>query len=170
MGWHKALSLILVGPLLLGAQPAVGPGDWAAVEAVAPGARLRLNLSDGQTLQGRLVRVTPEGLVLRKGRGEMVAARPEITRAYQVGRPSMAKRVAGSMVIGAGVGVGTAAIASERTGDVPAAFAFSLAGLIGAGVGAVFGVVAGRRPGKLTLLYYVGAPEPPARADTLKAP
>ncbi|HZI20089.1 MAG TPA: hypothetical protein VEY09_16005 [Pyrinomonadaceae bacterium] len=118
-------------------------GDWAAVRALAPGAKLVVRMMDGDRLKGVFEHATDEALVItRKGRQQALDRR--LVRRVQLDRgKSRAKGALFGAAVGAGAGfgVGGAVYFPHRDDfvDTTVPSATALGAAIGAGIGAALG-------------------------------
>jgi hypothetical protein len=118
-------------------------GDWAAVQAIAPGAKLVVRTKDGERLNGIFEHATDLVLVVERG-GKQVAIERERIRRVQLDRgKSRLKGMLFGAAVGAGAGFGVGgAIYFPHRDDivgvlVPATTALGAG--IGAGIGAALG-------------------------------
>ena len=147
MLYGLACSLAL-NPVL--AQPG-GPHPSASL-----GDRLRVRLSNGETLKGVLTGINEDGLTLTAGKKALRASREDVSKIHLLVKKSPAKPIA----IGAGIGLG--AFIAGHAIAFPSQPAPTHSGdplLMGvlAGLGAAVGWALGRRPKKV-LIYDAGGP------------
>lgn len=135
-------------------------GGWAAVEGIAPGARVEVRLSPPATVQGVVASVSASGLVVQKPGGAVRhIARARIAKVYLVAKSHKLR----DALIGAGLGGAGGAVYGYRrlpkysdsfAAPVPnnrvgsAAYFALLVGAIGAAIGALIGL-----HGSKTLVY-----------------
>lgn len=138
-----ALFVALASAPRASAQGAAVAGDWAAVQAIAPGAKLVVRTKDGERLKGIFEHATDLVLVVERGGKQMAIEREKIRR-VQVDRGK--SRLKGALLgaaVGAGAGFGVGGglyfpYPDEFAGvTVPATMALGAA--IGAGLGAALG-------------------------------
>lgn len=147
-----ALSLALVLALApcaaVNAQDMAAQGAWSAVETVAPGNELVIDMKSGERIQGRFAGATAATLIITQKKTDIRIERGEIQRVFRHRSTSHSKgaltgaAVGGAAGIISGVGVHSAAKGDIVPGMTPAL------GLVGAGIGAIFG-----RGRKKVLLY-----------------
>jgi hypothetical protein len=124
--------------------------DWAAVERLPAGERIRVKLSTGKTLNGTIDHVTEEAVYLRSKDKTLNASRQDVAHLYRE-KPGNGKK--GALIgaaIGAGAGAGTGAAIMERESGFGGAVAGTVAFF--ASVGAGLGYALGRR-GTSVLIY-----------------
>lgn len=139
--------------------PAAGPviSDWRGVEALPEGALLRVDLSDGTTISGRLVAVSLDELVLREDGATRHIPRSAVRRVIRLHRRTAEKARWGA-VMGAALSVATSAAGRTRP-----TFALCIAPAWAA-AGAVIGATDGVRDWRQALVYERGA-APPSRRE-----
>ena len=142
-----ALTLALLLPLASGAPAAAqsrgAGGDWSAVQALSPGAKIVVRTKDGDRLTGRFDSANDLLLNFTDG-GKKVSLTRESIRRVQLNRgKSRAKGALFGAAIGGGAGFAAGAIIYFPYRDdivgttVPGATALGAA--IGAGIGAALG-------------------------------
>jgi hypothetical protein len=142
-----ALTLALLLPLASGAPAAAqsrgAGGDWSAVQALSPGAKIVVRTKDGDRLTGRFD--SANDLLLNFTHdGKKVSLTRESIRRVQLNRgKSRAKGALVGAAIGGGAGAGAGGIVVSKgdfiVGETIAGMAFIGAG-IGAGIGAALGM------------------------------
>lgn len=142
-----ALTLALLLPLAFGAPAAAqsrgAGGDWSAVQALSPGAKIVVRTKDGDRLTGRFD--SANDLLLNFTHdGKKVSLTRESIRRVQLNRgKSRAKGALVGAAIGGGAGAGAGGIVVSKgdfiVGETIAGMAFIGAG-IGAGIGAALGM------------------------------
>ena len=153
------LSVILLGTFVLQAfgTPPV-QSDWAGVQALAAGTKVRVNTKSKHAYEGRIDRVTDSSLAITIDNGQpQVLDRSDVKRVYRIdkGSGSRGAKIGIWAAIGLGVGgaIGAAALGatggSDETGKVLAPFLIA-----GAGAGAAVGAAMGKGEKKV-LVYEV---------------
>lgn len=130
-------ALVLLSAQQLSAQP----GDWMRVQAIAPGADVRIDVAGRGQIQGNLQNVTPDSIVLNVN-GPQTIARQDIAR-VSVKKPGHRKRNALiGLAVGAGVGLGIgAANRCQQFCVVSNGAVTGVAAAGGAAAGAIVGAV-----------------------------
>jgi hypothetical protein len=147
------LAVILIySPLAIAQQP-VAPDDWSAVQQVAPGDNLVIDLKDGKSLKGKLSSVTTDELIIiRKNRNESIQ-KNTIAQIYRVkGKAEKGKYAAIGAGIGAGVGLGIGLAQNSPPKDDGEIYPI-VATPLGAGIGAALGFLFGQTKRKRVLIY-----------------
>jgi hypothetical protein len=151
-----ALSIITVllftqSPAAL-AQDAPGQPDWAAVQAIAKGKKLAIEMKNGERIEGKLNNTSNTGLELISKNKTVSVNRTEIRRIYRLSGGSRLKAALIGAGVGAGVGAGAGAGFLGASGGSDSAGDYMVgATLVGAGIGAAIGAIAGGS--KRTLIY-----------------
>ncbi|MGH9849554.1 MAG: hypothetical protein ACREBD_06815 [Blastocatellia bacterium] len=142
------LMALLAKPQVGLAQTTPNPtrGSWEGLKAVPPGDELVVDLRNGQTLKGRLSRVSDLSLTLVQGKKTTDASRGDVLRVHRViSKPAKRATMIG-LGIGAGVGLTASVIAAKSgPGEGDADLGALIAGTIGAGAGALAGYIVGSR-------------------------
>jgi hypothetical protein len=144
--------VMLYSPFAIAQQPAASD-DWSAVQAVAPGDELVINLKDGKSLKGKVSSVTSDELTLtRKNRNENIQ-RGTIAQIYRVKRKAeKGKYAAIGAAIGAGAGLGIGLAKNSPPVDDGEIYPI-VATPLGAGIGAAVGFLFGAAKRKRVLIY-----------------
>lgn len=145
---HRIICVLLLVPSLV-AAPNSATADWAAVESLAVGERIQVELSTGKVVSGRIDHVTPESVFVQHGTQTTEVRRQEVNRLYRQKSGAGAKWAAIGALIGAGVGGGAGAATLERESGFGGAIAGTVA--LGGALGAGAGYLLGR--GKSVLVY-----------------
>jgi hypothetical protein len=145
---HRIICVLLLVPCLV-AAPNSATADWAAVESLAAGERIQVELSTGKFVNGKIDHVTSESVFVQHGRQTTEVRRQEVNRLYRQKSGAGAKWAAIGALIGAGAGGGAGAAVLERESGFGGAMAgtVALGGALGAGVGYLLG------RGKSVLVY-----------------
>ncbi len=147
----KSIALILVALTLLSNSTIVNAGqgnssEWAAVQAISSGEKLRVELKDGKKVEGRLINVSNTSLTIERKNAPTDFNRDSIAKVYRFVQKSAGKSVAKSAAIGAGIGFGAGAgvgIAAGNYEDLGTAELVGVLGGIGAAIGAGIGALIG---------------------------
>lgn len=147
------LLVILIHPTFAIAQGPVVGGDWTAVQEVAPGQELVVELKDGKSLKGKLNSATADELsIIRKNKSENIQ-RDRIAQVYRVkGKAEKGKYAAIGAGIGAGVGLGIGLAQNSPPKDDGEIYPI-VATPLGAGIGAAVGFLFGQTKRKRVLIY-----------------
>ena len=130
--------------------------DWAQLQQLHPGDKVRVALRGKLGVTADFGAVTPDGLQLvRRGKEQIDLKRTEILRVYQGVKRSRASAAAPWIGAAAGFGIGFAA--GWTAGDSPSCLACvvpkpatgAAGGIIGAGLGALTGLCARGKPERL---------------------
>ena len=150
------LAVILTHSSYAIAQQSVAPGDWSAVQEVAPGDELVINLKNGKSLKGKLSSVTSDELIVtRKNKIENIQ-RGSIAQIYRVKRKAeKGKYAAIGAAIGAGAGLGIGLAQNSPPVDDGEIYPI-VATPLGAGIGAAVGFLFGAAKRKRVLIYQAG--------------
>ena len=137
---HRMISVLLLVPCLVAAPNSV-TANWAAVESLAAGERIQVELSTGKFVNGKVDHVTPESVFVQHGRQTTEVRRQEVNRLYRQKSGTGAKWAANGALIGAGAAGGAGAAVLERGSGFGGAVAgtVALGGALGAGVGYLLG-------------------------------
>jgi hypothetical protein len=148
--FRRLIAFLLIGFLLSG-QVFAATSDWGAVQALAMGERVQVNLATGKTIKGKLDHVTSESVFLQIDGKVTEVSQKEISRLYLKKKGSWQKSTLLGTAIGAAAGGGIAAGVMERETGFGGAVAGTVAlfAAIGAGIGYAM------RPGKSVLIYEV---------------
>ena len=112
--------------------------NWTNLNAVAPGAVVRVTLTSGKTVHGSFEKVTPEAVIVQSA----VLARAEVRRVELERRGRRGRNTLTGLAIGAGIGLAAGAMLDAKAGDD--GFAVSAKAVLacaGATVGAIIGIV-----------------------------
>jgi hypothetical protein len=144
--------VLMYSPFAIAQQP-VASDDWSAVQAVAPGDELVINLKDGKSLKGKVSSVTSDELSLsRKNRNENIQ-RGSIAQIFRVKRKAeKGKYAAIGAAIGAGAGLGIGLAKNSPPVDDGEIYPI-VATPLGAGIGAAVGLLFGAAKRKRVLIY-----------------
>jgi hypothetical protein len=147
----KSTALItLVLALLLNSIPArAAQGnttEWAALQSLTSGEKVRVELKDGKKLEGRLLNVTSNSLSIDRKNKPTDFNRDSIAKVYRFVKKSAGKSVAKSAAIGAGAGFGAGlgvSLAAGQYEDLGTAELIAVLGGFGAAIGAGIGALVG---------------------------
>jgi hypothetical protein len=147
------LLLITIGPGPARAQTSSTSvlGSWESLKSIPPGDELKIRLKTGDSVKGRFLSATDDGLTLSRGKKTASVPRAEVARVYRL----FSKSVVKSTLIGLGIGAGVGALIGKESFDSEigeAELGAAFVGAIGAGVGTLLGYLAGR--GKREVLIY----------------
>lgn len=136
---HTIICVLLLVPCLV-AAPNSATTDWAAVESLAAGERIQVELSTGRTVNGKIDHVTPEAVFVQRGSQTTEVRRQEVNHLYRHKSGPGAKWAAIGALIGAGAGgVEAATMKKGIAYGAAAAVIVAFGGLLGAGVGYLLG-------------------------------
>jgi hypothetical protein len=141
---RHCLSVLFAFTLLVNSCAAQS-GVWAAVEGLAPGTMISVQITQGKKLQGQFEYADPDRLILwsneRSFPGRVIAKR-ELSRnvVKKVQLLYRTASIAAGAAIGAGIGagIGVAADATAKNHEDRSLVSFVF-GLLGAGLGAAIG-------------------------------
>ena len=118
------------------AQPA--RENWTNLNALAPGAGVRVTMTSGKTIRGSFEKVAPDAIIVEGA----VLARAEVRRVELERRGRRGRNTLTGLAVGAGIGLAAGAVLDAKAGDD--GFAVSAKAVLacaGATVGAIIGVV-----------------------------
>lgn len=147
------LIIMLISSPLAMAQSPTASGDWRAVQALAPGEEIVVNLKDGRGVKGKLASVTDTELNLTRNNKNETLGRDRIFQIYQRKRKAeKGKYAAIGAGIGAGAGLGIGL--AKNSPPVDDGEIYPIAGaILGAGIGAAGGFLFGQAKRKRVLVY-----------------
>jgi hypothetical protein len=147
------LAVMLLNlPIAMAQQPAAS-GDWSAVQNLAPGEDIVVNLKDGRGVKGKLISVTDAELSLTRNHKSETFSRDRIFQIYQRKRKAQkGKYAAIGAGIGAGVGLGIGLAKNSPPIDDGEIYP-QLGTALGAGIGAIGGFLFGDAKRKRVLIY-----------------
>jgi hypothetical protein len=147
------LAVMLLNlPIAIAQQPTPS-GDWSAVQNLAPGEELVVNLKDGRGLKGKLISVTDTELSLTRNNKREAFSRDRIFQIYQRKRKAQkGKYAAIGAGIGAGAGLGIGLAKNSPPVDDGEIYP-QLGTALGAGIGAIGGFLFGDAKRKRVLIY-----------------
>ena len=134
--FRGASTFLLIG-VLLSSQVSAATEDWSAVQALAAGEKIQVNLSTGERLTAKLDHVTSDSVFLRIDEKVREVARKDVGRLYLIKRGNWAKPTMIGMSMGAAAGGGIGAGIMEKEEGYAGAVAGTVAlfAAIGAGIG-----------------------------------
>ncbi|HLL74934.1 MAG TPA: hypothetical protein VK421_06685 [Pyrinomonadaceae bacterium] len=137
------------------AQDARGANGWAALQALPTGAKLKVRMKSGETVEGRLSMVSDAGLTLLRKGAAVELRRDGVRKVYRVGGPSVKKSTLVGLGIGTGVGaaVGTGFAVSGEHESGEAHMPVFVFGAGGAIIGTLTGLTAGLLGRRRVLIY-----------------
>jgi len=149
---HRVTCVFLLVPLLLAGQTTSPPTAWAAVERIAAGERIEVQLLDYKTLKGTFDHVTADAVYLQRAGKTIEARRDAVRRLWRRkhghgGSGALIGGIAGAALLGV---YGGTHMESGPNGEGLAAAAAGVT-VIGALIGAGLGYGIGH--GKLQLVY-----------------
>ena len=147
------LAITLVCSPLAMAQKPAALGNWGAVQALAPGDRLVVNLKDGRSVEGKLASVSDAELSLTRNKKSETFPRDRIFQIYARKRKAEKGKYA---LIGAGIGAGTGLGIglAKNSPPVDDGEIYPIGGaILGAGIGAIGGLLFGQAKRKRVLIY-----------------
>ncbi len=147
----KSIALItVVVALLLNSIPASAgqnaSAEWAAVQSLASGEKVKVELKDGKKVEGRLLNVSNTSLTLERKNKPTDFGRDSIAKVYRFVKKSAGRSIAKSTAIGAGVGFGAGlgvSLAAGQYEDLDTGELVGILGGIGAAIGAGIGALVG---------------------------
>lgn len=145
----KSFILFSVVVALLINSTAVFAGqssDWAAVQAIASGEKVRVQLKDGKKTDGILRSVSASGLSIERNSNTLDYSRDSIAKVHRIVKRSAGKSIAKSTAIGAAIGFGAGAgvgLAAGNYEDLETGELVGILGGIGAAIGAGLGALIG---------------------------
>lgn len=145
------IVMLISSPIAMAQSPTAG--DWRAVQALAPGEEIVVNLKDGRGVKGKLAGVTDTELSLTRNNKSETVARDRIFQIYQLKRKAEKGKYA---AIGAGIGAGTGLGIglAKNSPPVDDGEIYPVAGtILGAGIGALGGFLFGQAKRKRVLVY-----------------
>ena len=146
------IIMLLSSPLAMAQGPAAS-GDWGAVQALAPGEEIVVNLKDGRSGKGKLASVTDAELSLSRNSKSETFGRDRIFQIYSRKRKAeKGKYAAIGAGIGAGAGLGIGLAKNSPPVDDGEIYPIGGA-ILGAGIGAVGGFIFGQAKRKRVLIY-----------------
>ena len=158
---NRCVALVLCLATALAHAPAAaaqdtrGAGGWSALQALPTGAKLKVRMKSGETVEGRLSSVNDAGLTLLR-KGEAVELRRDgVRKVYRVGGPSVKKATLIGLGVGTGVGaaVGTGFAVSGEHESGEAHLPIFVLGAGGAIIGPLTGLTAGLLGRRRVLIY-----------------
>ena len=152
----RSVAVILL--MLLAGLPAPCQSDnWEAVEALPPGALIKISLQGDKTVTGTLDKASPEGLTLTRKHESIQVAKSDVGGIWALRKGSRLKRAGIAAAVGFAVGcplgvksVGLFADASKSSTEGKAGYCLVLGGLAG---GMAAGIVAAMPTTRQTLVY-----------------
>ena len=117
------------------AQPA--RENWTSLNALAPGAGVRVTTTSGKTIRGSFEKVTADAVIVEGA----ALARGEVRR-VELERRRRGRNTLTGLAVGAGIGLAAGAVLDAKAGDD--GFAVSAKAVLacaGATVGAIIGIV-----------------------------
>lgn len=138
-----AVILLFTQPTVLSAQEVPGQPDWAAVQAIAKGKKVAIEMKSGARIEGKIINTSDIGLELIRKNKSVSVNRTEVRRVYLLRGGSRLK----AALIGAFAGFLHASGGSDSAADFMVGITLATAG-----VGAALGAIAGRGS-KRTLVY-----------------
>lgn len=158
---HRFITLFLALATALAYAPAAAAQvpnasqGWAAVRALTPGTKLKVQTKGGAAVEGVLAEVSETALRLSREGGPVELERASIRKVYRVGGRSVGKATLVGLGVGAGagaaVGAGVAAGGTHESGE--AGLPVLVFGAGGAIVGALTGLVTGLSGRERVLVY-----------------
>ena len=94
------LFVMAIGPAAAHAQtkPTSAIGSWESMKSIPPGDELKVRLKTGNTVKGRFLSATEDGLTLSRGRKTTDVIRADVAQIYRLFEKSKVK----STLIGLG--------------------------------------------------------------------
>lgn len=97
-GWRRMFRAVMLSAVALCAQS----GDWAQVQALAPGTRVEVKRVSGGKVHGTLASVSGDDLVVTRDAQEFAVARTDVRRVWlRSEKRSKRGRITGAIVGGA---------------------------------------------------------------------
>ena len=142
--WFWSLSNVAVVFLLVVVGVAQS-GDWATVQALAPGESIKVALQDGGSIRGKFQSASDTGLIIAAGAGQKTLSRDNIRSVSVKHNGHRGRHALIGAAIGAGAGLGMGVAVDNDctktsfvcTGNRGKAILTPVFALIGAGIGAV---------------------------------
>ena len=147
------LIIMLLSSTLAMAQSPAASGDWGAVQVLAPGEEIVVNLKDGRSVKGKLASVTDAELSLTRNNKSETFGTDRIFQIYRRKRKAeKGKYAAIGAGIGAGAGLGIGL--AKNSPPVDDGEIYPIGGtILGAGIGAIGGFLFGQAKRKRILVY-----------------
>ncbi|MFN7994214.1 MAG: hypothetical protein U0Q18_11455 [Bryobacteraceae bacterium] len=135
----KTICIAILLPCLVG-QVFAANSDWAAVQGLAAGQPIRVQLTTGKTLNGTVDRVTPEAIYVQTRTQSTEIRRDEINRIALKKKRNWALPV----LVGAGAGAAVGGVAGSQVMERESGYGGAVAGtaVAGAAIGALIGYAA----------------------------
>ena len=141
--WFWSLSNVAVVFLLVVVGVAQS-GDWATVQALAPGESIKVALQDGGSIRGKFQSASDTGLIIAAGAGQKMLSRDNIRSVSVKHNAHRGRHALIGAAIGAGAGLGMGVAVDNDctktsfvcTGNRGKAILTPVFALIGAGIGA----------------------------------
>jgi hypothetical protein len=146
---YRIVCVFLLVPLLVTGEVRSMPTDWAAVERLAAGERVEVQLPAGKNLKGTIDHVTADAAYIQRGSKTVEVRREQVMRLSRL-KPGHGARWA---IIGAVAGAGAAGAFGVRYMEHETGYGGAVAGTVGLGglIGAGLGYVLGH--GRPVLIY-----------------
>ncbi len=111
-------ALLLAAFAACAAAPPSEAANWANLNSLAPGSKIRVSLADGRSVRGFLQQVTPDTLSINAAQGQEALARQDVKRVQVKGRSHRGRNTLIGLAIGAAGGLAAgAAFDSRDPGD-----------------------------------------------------
>ena len=154
----QVISLVVVLLMLAAGQPAACQSDtWEKAQALPPGAKIELFLTNDKTVTGTLAEVSPDGVTVTRKRDSIQIARSDIRQIWLLGKGSRLKNAGIAALVGFAVGCPIGAATAGYLGDennprlgMRAGFCLTIGGFAG---GIAAGITAPFPATKRTLVY-----------------
>ncbi len=133
------IATLLIGSLL-SVQLFAETGDWAAVQALAVGERIQVDVSSGKMLRGSLDRVTSDSLFVKIDARVTEVSQKDVSRVFILRKSNWRKTtlIGAGIGAGAGAGIGAGSVSKEFGYGAAVAGVVAIFAAIGAGVGYAF--------------------------------
>lgn len=137
------------------AQEARGAAGWSALQALPTGAKLRVRMKSGETVEGKLTFASDTALTLSRKGANVELRREGVRRVHRVGGTSVKKATLMGLAVGTGAGaaIGTGVAVGDEHESGEAHLPVFVFGAGGAIIGTLTGLATGLLGRKRVLVY-----------------